>query len=197
LDAVYQVCLQTYKDGADGTDVFSQPDLIPDKHVGPFLSYTPEMCFVVEDYQGICGYVLAAPDARSFFDRVESSWIPMMKTKYQRSETMDTASPVNEIVREFHSYKTVAPPDGLLGKHPSVLRVDVLRDRIGVDPTAPVRALACAVAALKMTGSCGVYTRVTTGDRVTHEAYRRLGFFEMPNQLQSATEGLVHLARVI
>jgi len=49
-----------------------------------------------------------------------------------------------------------------------------------LDFTAPTRALACAVSALKVMGSCGVFARVNAGDQYVAEFYRRLSFFEIP-----------------
>ena len=45
-----------------------------------------------------------------------------------------------------------------------------------VDPDVPRRALACAVAALKVNGSNGICTEVHVGDASTAEAYAKLGF---------------------
>lgn len=51
--------------------------------VGGFLTISSQFCFVVEDDKGICGYVLAAPDASDFHSKMASSWLPAMHEKYQ------------------------------------------------------------------------------------------------------------------
>ena len=61
--------------------------------VGAFVHHSPEYCFVVRDHAGVCGYVLAAPNARLFFERVENSWIPTMTQKYSRPEKTESLSP--------------------------------------------------------------------------------------------------------
>lgn len=51
--------------------------------VGAFLCYCPETCFIVEDETQIYGYVLVASDAKTFYQRIESDWIPSMMDKYR------------------------------------------------------------------------------------------------------------------
>ena len=63
--------------------------------VGSFLYHSPEFCFVVENAQGaICAYILAALNATSFFENVESFWIPNVTSKYKEElEKKDLSSP--------------------------------------------------------------------------------------------------------
>ncbi|GFU50210.1 protein O-GlcNAcase [Trichonephila clavipes] len=80
---VYNVCRRTCDDGMDGSEVFPEyPDLIGDKLVGHFLCLSPEYCFVVEEESGICGYALAALDARQLKTKCEMCWIPELLAKY-------------------------------------------------------------------------------------------------------------------
>ena len=51
--------------------------------VGAFLTTHAEFCFVVEDNTGrVCGYSLAAADARDYHRKVEMCWLPAMQEKY-------------------------------------------------------------------------------------------------------------------
>lgn len=50
--------------------------------VGHFLCLSSEYCFVVEDDTGICGYALAALDARQLRTKSEICWIPELLRKY-------------------------------------------------------------------------------------------------------------------
>ena len=55
--------------------------------IGAFLKYSPQYSFVIEDHEGICGYVLAALDAKDFTDKLEKDWLPAMQLKYPKPET--------------------------------------------------------------------------------------------------------------
>ena len=52
--------------------------------VGRFLTLSPEFCFVAEDPQGVCGYVLAARDAVQFKEKTCTVWTPTMCEKYPK-----------------------------------------------------------------------------------------------------------------
>lgn len=43
---------------------------------------SPDYCFVVEDDTGICGYALAALDARQLRTKWEVCWVPELLRKY-------------------------------------------------------------------------------------------------------------------
>jgi protein O-GlcNAcase / histone acetyltransferase len=196
-DSVYEICRLTCDDGSDGTSNFpDHPQLIADRHVGAYLSCSSDMCFVVEGVKGVCGYVLASHDAASHFSYYKSTWLPLMQKKYKKSAKSESLSPAEKVINEFYSYKNVTP-ESLLVRHPSIVRIDVLRDHLQ-DSTAPIRALACAVAALKVTGSCGIFAQMQIKDANSAEAYRKLGFFEIPcaNSTTSGNE-LIHMGRII
>jgi protein O-GlcNAcase/histone acetyltransferase len=52
--------------------------------IGAITSISPEYCFVVNDDQGVCGYALAAFDAKQLREKSEISWIPAMFQKYPK-----------------------------------------------------------------------------------------------------------------
>lgn len=62
--------------------------------VGPYLTLSSQYCFVIENLEGIvCGYVLAALDARAFYKQMEMAWIPMMREKYPISKSTGVSTP--------------------------------------------------------------------------------------------------------
>lgn len=63
--------------------------------VGHFLCLSPEHCFVVEDDSGICGYALAALDARQLRTKSEICWFPELRKKYTapKKETGEMLTP--------------------------------------------------------------------------------------------------------
>lgn len=63
------------------------------RFVGPFLSFSPELCMVVEDETGIVGYACAALDARQFFAKLQVAWLPEMCQKYPVEIAENCTSP--------------------------------------------------------------------------------------------------------
>ena len=49
-------------------------------------------CFVVEDDQGIVGYIVASPDVREYQARLMKDWLPQVRTLYPK-DLKDTMSP--------------------------------------------------------------------------------------------------------
>lgn len=52
------------------------------RFVGPYTQLSPELSFVVEDSEGVCGYILAALDSRSFYDQFKEEWLPTIIDNY-------------------------------------------------------------------------------------------------------------------
>ena len=52
------------------------------RFVGPYTTLSPELSFVVEDSEGVCGYVLAVLDSQSFYQKFKQEWLPTVIDKY-------------------------------------------------------------------------------------------------------------------
>ena len=58
----YRVCLLTGDSGRDATHLHQDPDALGNVYVGAYLAFEPDLAFVLEDAEGICGYTLGALD---------------------------------------------------------------------------------------------------------------------------------------
>ncbi|XP_075214643.1 O-GlcNAcase isoform X2 [Lycorma delicatula] len=183
--ALSMVCRNTCLEGNDGSHVFSDhPDLPSDRFLGPFLSFSPELCMVVEDETGIVGYACAALDARQFNAKLQVAWIPEMCQKYPLEIadncTTPESNPIQEMIRWFHSHNNDTDdvlPEALRAQHPSVMTCILLPSVF--DQSVAKRLIICLLAALRANGSFGVYTPVTSRDRHLVEFYGKLGFIEL------------------
>ncbi|XP_033757465.1 protein O-GlcNAcase-like isoform X2 [Pecten maximus] len=192
--AVYQICLQTCDDGMDGTEVFpDMPELIGDRILGAMTTLSPENCFVVEDDVGVCGYAVGTLSARQLQERAKIAWIPAMKEKYPLVQK-DQPSPADEVIASFHNEQRCIP-ETVLQKYQSAVRVDFIPNRV-VDYSVPKRLLACALNAIKSSGSEGVHVEMNVGDKCMIDHYRRIGFFPITLQPQDP-EDVVYLGRMI
>jgi len=193
---VYEICRKTCNDGADGTDIIPDyPDLMGDKLVGGFLSLSPELCFVLEDENGVCGYALAALDAKQFFTKMEMAWIPEMCSKYPqvKKDSSEMMTPAEEVMNSFHCYKPVIP-DTLHKMHPSILTVSLLPTV--TDPSVSKCLLICVMAALRANGSFGAFCEVNSSDKCMREFYSKLNFIEI-NMLGEGPPNVVYLGRAV
>ncbi|CAB3372754.1 Hypothetical predicted protein [Cloeon dipterum] len=173
--AIYSICIKTCMDGMDGTETFEKyPDLAADRIVGPFLNFSPENCFVVEDGWDIVGYGLAALDAKDFLRKSEMAWIPNLREKYPKTESAETAA--EKMIFDIYSFKNDLP-DVLASHNSSVITTALLTSVL--DQSVSKRLMTCIFAALRANGSLGCHVEIKTSEKYLHEFYSKLGFAEI------------------
>ena len=111
--------------------------------VGGLITLNNQYSFVVENNEGMCGYVVAAPDANEFHTRMTVSWLPEMQQKYPAPvETESTSLTLAQVIyywlltivqifevgRAFYRHTT--PVVACKTSHPPVRRVTRLRDEL-------------------------------------------------------------------
>lgn len=57
-------------------------NLLSRRLVGGLVTLCSQYSFVVENDEGVCGYVLASEDAKEFHGKMALSWLPEMQKKY-------------------------------------------------------------------------------------------------------------------
>lgn len=192
--STYNICLRTCDDGMDGTEVFPDyPNLIADRIIGAIVSLSPEYCFVVCDDQGVCGYALASLNAVELRQKTEVSWIPAMYQKYPKP-SKEELTPSEEVIMSFHTPQRCTPLS-VTQRYPSVIRLDFIPARVE-DYSVPKRLLACAVMALKTSGSTGIHVEMNVGDKCMIDHYQRMGFFPIVD-IPGAPDDVVYLGRAI
>src|SRR5262249_52966090 len=79
----YHVCLKTGDHGRDGESFYrDDPDALGRIFVGPYLAFEPELSWILQDDQGVCGYALGAFDSRRFYARYEAEWRPDLCARF-------------------------------------------------------------------------------------------------------------------
>jgi ribosomal protein S18 acetylase RimI-like enzyme len=175
-DAVYEVCLRTGDDGRDARDLFDDPQALGHIFVGPYLKLEPELAFVLEDPQGICGYLLGALDSKKYYAAYRSRWLPPLRSRYAEP-TGDQAhwTRTQRIVYEYY-HPHIWLPDPY-ESYPSHLHIDLL-------PRAQGRGLGrnmmkVLLDELAARGSAGVHLGVGAGNARAQAFYKKLGFREL------------------
>ena len=81
LDALCDVCVRTAADGDDLTGAIDDPLLPGLVYAAPYGVLEPGMAFVVEDADGVGGYVVGTLDTTAFERRCEIEWLPALRTR--------------------------------------------------------------------------------------------------------------------
>ena len=178
LDALYQICLLTGDNGQDATSLFADPMLLGHFFAAPYGLFAPSLAFVLEDAQGVGGYILGALDTRAFEEQLESNWWPRLRTRYPDPAAGVPAEQWTRDQRMAHMiHHPWRIPDELAARYPSHLHIDVLpRLQAGGYGRQMTNTL---TAALRDRGSRGVHLHVPRGNQRAAGFYRHLGFTEL------------------
>ena len=179
LDALYEICLLTGDGGQDATSLFADSMLLGHFFAAPYGLFAPSLAFVLEDAQGVGGYILGALDTRAFEEQLESNWWPRLRTRYPDPAAgvpTEQWTPDQHMAHMIHHPWRI--PDELAARYPSHLHIDVLpRLQAGGYGRQMTNTL---TAALRDRGSRGVHLHVPRGNQRAAGFYRHLGFTELP-----------------
>lgn len=175
LDALYQVCLQTARNGGDATPLYRDHGMLGRVHVAPYVKFEPSLAFVAEDATGVGGYIIGALNSLDFEARLERDWWPKLRAQYPLPppnvpETDWTA----EQVKAHHVHHPWTTPPELAAQYPSHLHINLVpRLQSGGNGR---RLISLMKEALRQRGSRGVHLAVRPANLRAIGFYRHLGF---------------------
>jgi ribosomal protein S18 acetylase RimI-like enzyme len=183
LDDLYRVCLETGDAGTDATALHDDTALLGHVYVGAYARFEPDLAFVVEDDEGVGGYVLGARDTAAFDARLEEEWWPPLRRRYPlpAGGTEHDAFLVH-LIHSPHRRR-----GRLLETHPSHLHIDLVERCQGAGHGR--RLMTTLLDALRAAGSPGVHLGVSTRNERAIGFYRHLGFDELAADDLSLTFG--------
>lgn len=82
LEAIYEISLLTGEAGQDATALYRDRKMIGHIYSASYVTLSPEISFVVEDSDGVAGYIVGAYDTAAFENRLESEWWPALRARY-------------------------------------------------------------------------------------------------------------------
>jgi len=176
VDAVYEVCLHTGDNGADAAHLFDDPRALGHIFAGPYLKLEPELAFVLEDAQGLCGYALGALDSKRYYEAYRTKWLPDIRRRYP-----EPAGDPARWSRSQRVYFEYYHPDIFLPEpydsYPSHLHIDLLLRAQGRGQGREM--LTRLLRELVAKGSPGVHLGMGASNERADRFYRKLGFHEL------------------
>jgi ribosomal protein S18 acetylase RimI-like enzyme len=182
-DAVYDICIRTGAAGEDATPLLADPALLGHVYAGPYLKLSPDLAFVVEDGDGVAGYILGAADTAEFEDRLERDWWPELRRRYPTYRTDGDATLDDLLIALMHS--PARAPAGLVTAYPSHLHIDLLPRLQGQGWGR--RLIDTLVERLHAAGSHGLHLGVAAANTNAQAFYRSVGFTELADDGVSLT----------
>jgi ribosomal protein S18 acetylase RimI-like enzyme len=174
-DAVYEICVRTAAAGEDATHLLRDPLLLGHVYAGPYMEIAPDLAFVVEDDDGVAGYILGAADTAEFQDCLERDWWPELRRRYPTYRTDGDATFDDLLIALMHS-PARAPAD-LVAAYPSHLHIDLLPRLQGQGWGR--RLIDTLSERLRAIGSHGLHLGVATANTKAQAFYRAVGFTEL------------------
>lgn len=174
VDACYEICLRTGDHGADATALYTDPRLIGEVWVGPYLERWPQHAFVVAEQSTVGGYIVGAPDTVEHERWLDKEWWPALRRRYP-PDSFPAGSADADYVRFLHDPPKT--PEQLASGWPAHLHIDLLPSMQG---RGYGRALMNAFfASLRSAGVEAVHAGVSPANPGAIAFYRRLGFSDL------------------
>ncbi len=179
---MYDVCLRTGDNGNDATALYDDPRALGHIYVGPYLNLEPDLAFVAEDDQGVCGYVLGALESKRFYDAYLTRWLPEIRRQHP-VPAGDPAqwTPSQKVYFQYYHPDVFCPEP--YDEYPSHLHIDLL-------PRAQGRGRGVEMVNRWLTeligkGSPGVHLGMWISNTRAERFYRKLGFHELARTPES------------
>lgn len=185
-DAVFEICLRTAAGGGDATGVYSDDALMPEVFALPYVTYAPELGFVVDDGTGrAVGYVIGVADTRAFVEWWRREWTPGFRARHPRPGPPTGHDPG---FTEVQLLDAGANPDRMLiaelDDYPAHLHIDLLPELHGQGFGR--RLIETFRSALAERGVPGVHLGMDAANTDARAFYDRLGFHELPSSRPDA-----------
>lgn len=168
LAPLYRICLLTGDAGRDATPLYRDPDLLGHVYCGPYPAADPSLSLVVEDAEGVAGYLVGTADSTGFAAWQEQHWWPALRQRYPLGPDDGTAD--HRLVEHLHHPPLVVPPPG----YPAHLHVDLLPRLQGQGWGR--RLVEEFARRLRQRGVPGLHLGVDPRNTGAHAFYARLGF---------------------
>ena len=139
----------------------------------PYQIYAPDFAFMIENADGVCGYVLGVPDSDRFLDRINGDWFPSLRRRHaDPGPDRDTWQGSDWARHHIHHPPQALEPE--LAPYPAHGHIDLLPVAQGKGVSA--RAMAHLTDALRKAGAPGMHLPVSPRNHRALRFYGKLGF---------------------
>lgn len=170
LDALYAISLATGLAGGDASALYRDPRMMGHIYSAPYAVLSPSTAFVVEDDQGVAGFIVGVADTTAFEARLENEWWPALRRQYAEPSG-PPASWDADGSRCFMIHHPSRTPPAVATAFPAHLHMNLL-PRLqgeGVGPRLLKRWLAAVPVG-------GIHVGVNAQNIGAERFWRRLGF---------------------
>jgi ribosomal protein S18 acetylase RimI-like enzyme len=172
-EAILDICVRTAAAGRDGRSLYSDhryPGLI---WALPYLTFNPEIAFVLTRLGQVVGYAVGVADTASFEAELESAWWPELRRQLADRKPLASG---DQYVLDYIKNPELSPSQ-IVSRFPAHLHINLL-------PEAQGRRLGTTLLnqlliSLKAAGADGVHLGINHTNEAVVNFYRKLGFDEI------------------
>ena len=179
--ALKDICLKTGDSGKDGTSLQDDPAILGLVYAVPYQVFAPGFAFVLEDADGVCGYVLGAPDTLAFEDWMDRIWYPPLRDTRQWRQS------------DWVRWRVFAPRRKSpvnLALYPAHGHIDLLPRAVGKGLGRAM--MATLTGALSAAAVPGLFLEVGSLNTAAQAFYTRIGFHALDR-----SEGVLIMGRTL
>ena len=172
LEALYDICIRTGDAGADATELYRDPRILPDIFTGPYLALEPELAFVLAEdgTDRPLGYVIGTADTPRFVAGYRRHWLPTVAARYPEGSGEGLQA---ERVWQLHHPELLLEGD-VADRYPAHLHIDLLPQAQGKG--AGRAMMNTFLGALRAAGVPRVSLGMAARNTGARAFYDRLGF---------------------
>jgi ribosomal protein S18 acetylase RimI-like enzyme len=177
LVGCYAISLATGEAGQDAAHLYDDPRMMGHIYSAPYIALEPRLGLVVEDEEGVSGFVVGVLDTSTWERRLEHEWWPALRRIYGDPSAIWPESRTPDERRAFMIHHPVHVPDEVKQSHPAHMHLNLL-------PRVQKRGLGSSLfrAWLEIAmglGADGVHVGVHPLNHRAHGFWRRQGFKEL------------------
>jgi ribosomal protein S18 acetylase RimI-like enzyme len=185
LDDLYRICLATGAGGEDASALYRDPRLVGHVYAAPYAVASPRSVFVVEDTEGVGGYIVGVPDTRAFEAWLEAEWWPELRKLFPEPTEEPRSGWSRDQLMSYKIHHPSRTASEIVEPYPSHLHINLqprLRGR-GVGSWLIARWLGT----VRDMGSRGAHLAVGADNRPAIGFYRACGFRELERPSRPAS----------
>ncbi|XP_047128039.1 protein O-GlcNAcase isoform X1 [Hydra vulgaris] len=162
-ESLYDLCSSLSANKLSVTEkTFQKNDFAGDTLVGCYISKFSKTLFIVEDNDGVCGFIASVPNNKVFVEHIESYWLSEIKVKYPESES--------------YSYKLPNSPEW---RNSSSSHLTYMFKSNVYDECVVKRLFNSVLCVLKTCGSTTTYYQLSNDSHL--DMYMKMGFYPVEN----------------
>ena len=184
------ICERTAYRGGTSREEFSDPSILPNLFVFPYLAFELELALVHPraDSDRAVGYLVGTSDTGEFVGRYRRSWLPLLAKQFPPGSA-GTADPQARAVARLHRPEYMLQPG--LDHYPAHLHIGILPAHQGNGIGREL--IDSFVVALRSRNVSGVHVGISSANRAAltfflHVGFRRIDVDGEPNAIYLGRE---------